>query len=70
MSDTLGKKIKTIRKQLEMTQVDFAHHLGITQGRLSEIEQNKTKPSADTLIALRKRLKVDLNILLGDLDED
>ncbi|TFE19617.1 helix-turn-helix transcriptional regulator [Cohnella luojiensis] len=54
MSDTLGQKIKSIRKQLEMTQVDFAHHLGITQGRLSEIEQNKTKPSAETLIALKK----------------
>lgn len=36
----------------------------ISQGRLSEIEKGITKPSMDTLIALRKNFKVDLNNLL------
>ncbi|MDH6430455.1 transcriptional regulator with XRE-family HTH domain [Paenibacillus sp. PastH-3] len=39
----------------------------ISQGRLSEIEQGKTKPSAETLKELRKEINVDLNWLF---DED
>ncbi|WP_256721101.1 helix-turn-helix domain-containing protein [Paenibacillus odorifer] len=37
--------------------------MGISQGRLSEIEQGKTKPSAETLNELRKKFNVDLNRL-------
>ncbi|WP_331872396.1 hypothetical protein [Cohnella abietis] len=32
------------------------------------MEKDITKPSADTLIALRKKFGVDLNKLLSDLD--
>ncbi|WP_445668000.1 helix-turn-helix domain-containing protein [Paenibacillus sp. FSL H7-0918] len=39
----------------------------ISQGRLSEIEQGKTKPSTETLKELRKEINVDLNWLF---DED
>lgn len=48
--------------------IEFSSLLGISQGRLSEIEKNITKPSAETLIALRKKFGVDLNELLSDLD--
>jgi transcriptional regulator with XRE-family HTH domain len=64
MTDTIGQKIKKIRKANEMNQVEFSKMIGISQGRLSEIETDITKPSAETLIALRKRFKVDLNWLL------
>ncbi|WP_219834240.1 helix-turn-helix transcriptional regulator [Paenibacillus sp. R14(2021)] len=33
--------------------------LGISQGRLSEIEKDITKPSAETIIALRKRYNIN-----------
>jgi transcriptional regulator with XRE-family HTH domain len=64
MTGSIGERIRRIRKLNKMTQVDFSAMLGISQGRLSEIEKNITKPSADTLIALRKRFNVDLNELL------
>ncbi|WP_027087423.1 helix-turn-helix domain-containing protein [Cohnella panacarvi] len=66
MADTIGQKIKKTRKAYEMNQVEFSIGLGISQGRLSEIEKDITKPSAETLIALRKRYNVDLNWLLTD----
>ncbi|WP_182302883.1 helix-turn-helix domain-containing protein [Cohnella cholangitidis] len=69
MADTIGKRVKRVRKLNEMTQVEFSNALGISQGRLSEIEKDITKPSADTLIALHRRFKVDLNELLS-LDEE
>ncbi|WP_308636548.1 helix-turn-helix domain-containing protein [Paenibacillus silvisoli] len=68
MSETIGARVKRIRKLNEMTQVEFSSLLGISQGRLSEIEKDITKPSAETLIALRKRFAVDLNELLSDVE--
>jgi transcriptional regulator with XRE-family HTH domain len=46
--DTIGDRVKGIRKKNKMNQIEFSEKIGISQGRLSEIEQNKTKPSADT----------------------
>lgn len=66
MADSIGQKIKKIRKAREMSQVEFSSGLGISQGRLSEIEKDITKPSAETIIALRKRYDVDLNWLFDD----
>ncbi|SEO72322.1 helix-turn-helix domain-containing protein [Paenibacillus sp. OV219] len=63
MSETIGTRVKKIRKLNELIQVEFSSLLGISQGRLSEIEKDITKPSAETLIALRKRFMVDLNEL-------
>jgi transcriptional regulator with XRE-family HTH domain len=64
---TIGDKIKFIRKHSELTQIAFAETIGISQGRLSEIEKGKTKPSAETLQQLRKKFNVDLNWIF---DED
>lgn len=63
---TIGEKIKAIRKHHNLTQIDFSFLIGISQGRLSEIEQDKTKPSAETLIDLKAKLNIDLNWLLAD----
>ncbi|MNC78693.1 transcriptional repressor DicA [compost metagenome] len=62
----IGAKIKIVRKQLKLNQNDFAETIGISQGRLSEIEQEKTKPSAETLYELRKRFNIDLNWLFDE----
>ncbi|WP_052339324.1 helix-turn-helix domain-containing protein [Gorillibacterium massiliense] len=63
---TIGDKVKAIRKQHQLSQIAFADTIGISQGRLSEIEQGKTKPSADTLHELRKKFNVDLNWLFDE----
>jgi DNA-binding XRE family transcriptional regulator len=46
MADTLGQKIKKIRQAKSMSQVEFSLGLGISQGRLSEIEKDKTNFSS------------------------
>jgi transcriptional regulator with XRE-family HTH domain len=58
------KKIKAFRKLHNLSQVEFSTALGISQGNLSEIEKGNSKPSADTLIALRIKYGFDLNWLL------
>jgi transcriptional regulator with XRE-family HTH domain len=64
--NAIGDKIKAIRKEHKLTQIGFAATIGISQGRLSEIEKGKTKPSAETLIELRKKFSIDLNWLFDD----
>jgi len=53
-----------------LNQIDFSDVIGISQGRLSEIERDKTKASAETLKELRNRFNVDLNWLLNDTTEE
>lgn len=60
----IGEKIKAFRKLHNLSQVEFSTALGISQGNLSEIEKGNSKPSADTLIALRTKYGFDLNWLL------
>jgi transcriptional regulator with XRE-family HTH domain len=46
---TIRDKVKAIRKQNKLNQIEYADKIGISQGRLSGIEKGKTRPSADTL---------------------
>ncbi len=62
--NTLGERVKMVRKQRNMTQVNFAQNLGISQANLSEIEAGKSKPSLDVLLSLVTEFKVDLHWLL------
>ncbi|MBP1157067.1 MULTISPECIES: helix-turn-helix transcriptional regulator [unclassified Paenibacillus] len=64
-----GEKIRALRKLFRLSQVEFAKSFGISQGNLSEIEKGKSKPSADTLIALRTTYGIDLNDLLGEVNQ-
>lgn len=65
--DSIGERLKYIRKMQDMNQQQFSNRIGISQGRLSELELGKTFPSTDTLISLRSKFKVDLNwLLLGN----
>jgi len=66
---SIGDRVKFIRETLQITQKQFALAINISQGRLSEIEMNKCKPSADTLISLSISYNVNINwVLLGEGD--
>ncbi|WP_251578551.1 helix-turn-helix domain-containing protein [Paenibacillus sp. MER TA 81-3] len=67
----IGHKIKCIRKENNLNQVQFAKSIGISQGNLSEIELGNSNPSAETLISIRTQYNVNLNWLLtGVATED
>lgn len=61
---TLGERIKGIRKANQLNQIEFANMIGASQGTLSELEQDKYKPSVDILIAIKTEFKVDLEWLI------
>lgn len=65
--DNIGERVRHIRKLHNLNQQNFSKAINISQGRLSEIEKNLCRPSAETLISLSQFFKVNLNwILLGE----
>jgi transcriptional regulator with XRE-family HTH domain len=67
--NSIGERIKAYRLKKRITLRDFAKLIGISQGGLSEIENNKTKPGANTLISIVH--KNDINpgwLLTGEGD--
>jgi transcriptional regulator with XRE-family HTH domain len=65
--ESIGERVKYIRKMYKLNQQQFSTALDISQGRLSEIEKDKCKPSAETLISISTKFNVNLNwLLLGE----
>ena len=56
---TLAQRIKILRKQLGMSQTEFATEIGITQTSLSQIEGEKNGISYDVYKAIISRFGVD-----------
>ena len=51
MTITIGTKIKLLRAAFGMSQIELARHLGMAQGRLSQIESGtNATPVDDTLL--------------------
>lgn len=65
--ETIGDRIKYARKKKGLTQTDIKEKTGISSGNLSDIENNKSFPSAQALISLKRELGVTIDwILTGE----
>lgn len=65
--DTLGDRIRRIRKGLGLNQTDFAKKLGMgTATAISKYEDNTRTPDKDKLIQIAKFGKISLDELLMD----
>lgn len=65
MNHVFGKKIKKLRKDLNLTIDDVAKKIKISKGYLSEIENGKKRPPSDKMIRkFCKIFKIDKKILL------
>ena len=60
-------RLKALRTQFNMTQVDFGKAIGMSQGNISEMERGKFNPSIDTIISACKYFNISANwLLLGE----
>lgn len=66
--NTFGQRLKYFRKQRNLTQVEFAEMIDITDKALSKIEVGKAYPHLNTLISISKVLNVSLDFLVSDSD--
>ncbi len=61
---SIGDRIKKIRKDNKLSQTVFSNAIGLSQGRLSEIEKGKNKPSYDTLYSIKDNYNISLDWLI------
>lgn len=61
-----GLKLRQLREQKNLTQMEFAEMIDITDKALSKIEVGRTFPHLNTLMSMSEALNVSLGFLIAD----
>lgn len=61
---TTGERIRSARKAKKLSLLDVRDITGLSTGNLSDLENDKFSPSANTLIQLRQVLNVSIDWIL------
>jgi len=64
--ELVGRKIRQLRRQRKLTQVELAEKIGIHQSDLSRMEQGEYKVGLDTLL----RILQTFDLSIGDFFEE
>lgn len=67
--ETIGKKIKELRKEHNLTQKQLSKALNVSQSSISEWEKNTYEPTATAIKIIAIYFKVSADYLLGLEDE-
>jgi len=62
----LGQKLRKLRKEQNLTQLELAQQVGITNGQVSTIERGVSSPSLATLHRIARALNVPMNEFFED----
>ncbi len=62
---TFGEKLRLLRETVDLTQGQLAKKLGMTQRKISYMENDKYEPSMDDIVSLCLFFKVSSDYLLG-----
>lgn len=63
----LSKKLKSIREEINESQMEFAYNCGISTETLSLIEREKVNPNLDTLQKIAAYLGITVSELLKEI---
>nr|WP_295683669.1 helix-turn-helix domain-containing protein [uncultured Lachnoclostridium sp.] len=61
---TIGERLKNWRKENKLTSSEVAAKAGISQGGLSEYENDKKLIGSKTLLSLNEAFNIDINYIL------
>ncbi|PCR82270.1 transcriptional regulator [Streptococcus salivarius] len=64
-----SERLKELRKQAHLTQVELASKLGIVQSSYADWERGKKKPTQDNLVKIAQVLNVSVDYLVGISEE-
>ena len=64
-----SERLKKLRKDTGLTQVDVAEKLGISQPAYASWERGIKKPTQDNLVKIAQVLNVSVDYLVGNLEE-
>ena len=65
-----SERLKNLRKQAHLTQVDVAEKLGISQPAYASWESGAKKPTQDNLVKIAQVLNVSVDYLVGNSEEE
>lgn len=65
-----SERLKELRKQAHLTQVELAGKLGIVQSSYADWERGRKKPTQDNLVKIAQILNVSVDYLVGNSDEE
>lgn len=63
--EQLGERLKQLRLEYGMTQLEIANRIGVTATSVQRIEYGSARPSLDTLIRFALCFNVSLDYLVG-----
>lgn len=71
MQDILGAgfRLRKWRKSIPMKSFELARLIGISQGSLSDIENDKSNPSAPTIVKLLKKTNINVYWMLTGIED-
>lgn len=64
-----SERLKNLRKQAHLTQVDVAEKLGISQPAYASWERGVKRPTQENLVKIAQILNVSIDYLVGNSDE-
>jgi HTH-type transcriptional regulator / antitoxin HipB len=59
--DVLGKMIKAVRKERNLTQEELGRLVGVQKAQISKLESSANSATMDTIIKVFKALKAEIN---------
>lgn len=65
-----SERLKDLRKQARLTQVDVAERLGISQPAYASWERGVKKPTQENLVKIAQVLNVTVDYLVGNFDKE
>ena len=65
----LGKRLKDLRKENDITQEELAKFIGVTTSMVGMYETDARKPSYEVLLKISKHFNVSTDYLLGKNDQ-
>ena len=65
MELTLGEKIRLLREEMELNQTELGEAVGMTQRRVSYIENDRYEPNVDDIKAFCRFFNVSADYLMG-----
>lgn len=66
----VGRKIRELRKEHKLTQVELSQRLGIQQSDLSRMEQGEYRVSLDTLFRILAEFKMSMGEFFEDVTQE
>src|SRR4051812_21449002 len=66
----VGRKIRQLRKEHKLTQVELSARLGIQQSDLSRMEQGEYRVSLDTLFRILAELKMSMREFFEEIAQE